>query len=322
LPLGPHLLLLGPKPKSTHSVFDNRARSSRLAGWGKSALVPMAVALAMGAMGLGRARASEARGVPALGEALSLVGSDVKDATRVELNGHAVEMHAAHSKLGVSAVLAYVQRACETGAEHVPEALGDLEASVARGAPKTGRGGIGILRDESKDRGAVLCFATDRDESENTLRERLRAFVSTQDLSAVGKLRYVSVRKDGDGSFVLGAWVNESLPLARMFPDTGDADGHDPQAAPRPTGATRFLTLESQGRPFAVYGYAVPEGQGASAYASQLGRAGFAETALGRPSDLRVFRRGNVEVLVVLGEPGTLTFVEMSSPLRIQESQQ
>jgi hypothetical protein len=105
-----------------------------------------------------------------------------------------------------------------------------------------------------------------------------------------------------------------------MFPATGDAAGRDPRVAPRPLGVRRIVSLESEGHPFALYSYeTVPDGEGPALYAMRLAAQGFRETALARPSNMRAFFRGDVMVLVMLGDGRFLNLIEMKNPVVTRE---
>jgi len=88
-----------------------------------------------------------------------------------------------------------------------------------------------------------------------TFAEAATAFQQTYDLGALGKLRYVYARPDGDKTRVLTLWTEDSFRFDRLFPASGDAPGSDPEVLGAPPGAVRLLSIRIANTPFAVFVY-------------------------------------------------------------------
>jgi len=106
------------------------------------------------------------------------------------------------------------------------------------------------LREMDGDRrGLVACFADDDAEGGSSgAARRIGRFLSSGDLRALGKLRYVVAKKAKSGkTHVVTAWTDSSFDLTRLLPSEGDAPGSDADGMPRPVRARRLLTAGIEG---------------------------------------------------------------------------
>lgn len=138
----------------------------------------------------------------------------------------------------------------------------------------------GVFRGEANDAGVVACFETGRDVlPPELLLARARRALQTGDLSALGDIRYVYVKRGASSSLFVALWSEGAVNFRAMFPARGDAPGRDLDGVPRPSGSTRILATEAkQGdAAFNVYrSSAKPAAELTREYSDTLRRAGFA----------------------------------------------
>lgn len=181
------------------------------------------------------------------------------DYYRLRLNGQTVNVASASTDRPVSAVLDIFQQGCTERADQLSLELANLKRALGAPAPPsvaTGAPGIGILRNELNGRGFVLCFAQDRVTDQFTAYRNLQEFAVTGDLGKVGKLRYIAARRTAaGGALAVGVWVDGPLPLAEMFPLSGDAPGTDIEGVLRPKGTRRIFTAYAEASPYGISVY-------------------------------------------------------------------
>lgn len=263
-------------------------------------LLVLAGATGMIGTRLVRAEASDA----AMGIGEKMLGLDLgENARELVINGQRLRMSSAVTKMPLGQVLDRLTDACREDADGLGTSLVDLPRALGPHTPS--HAGIGLLRDERKDRGVVSCFATGDDASVSSLRTRLEKFTQSHDLADVGHLRYMAARTLPSGeTHVIATWSEGPLALDALFPKTNEAPGNDPAAAPRPANARRVLSLNAAPSPYGVFVY---EGSSAEAYDAQLRAAGYI-----RYEGTNAYRRGNIDLLIATSE-GQLSVVEMSS---------
>lgn len=84
---------------------------------------------------------------------------------------------------------------------------------------------------------------------------RLRRFLASGDLSALGHLRYVQAERGRHATSFAALWSDGPLPLTTMFPARGDVPGSDLPEVPRPPGSQRLLVVEEAGEPLQLRVY-------------------------------------------------------------------
>jgi hypothetical protein len=179
------------------------------------------------------------------------------DFYRLRLNGELMNVATAKTSLSVSEVLARYKGACEVHADGIKEEFAHLRESLKPGAPlpAVGYPGLGILREESEDRGMVLCFAQGGHTDHTAAFGRITDFADSGDLAKLGDLRYVVARQTPGGSHVVVAWTDGSFPISKMFPDEGDAPGADVPNVVRPDGTRRLFSAYAEGAPYGIRVY-------------------------------------------------------------------
>lgn len=230
----------------------------RLLGFGRVALVLLLLALLSAGIGVRTARAQ-------LGERLLGFGSELARwegfrfstaPRRLSVNGAELELVVASTKLSVSEALDRLEAVCsQAGGVVGVEAVAKLLKSQT---PSSRSWLNGHVRRESAREGVLGCLDTGGPLGLEELAARLQAVSRTGDLSELGKLRYVTLRRAGNVTTVLFLWSDGKLPLLRMFPKDGDAPGIDPMGVPRPVGARRLLSGVEHGMPYSLSVYRAP----------------------------------------------------------------
>jgi hypothetical protein len=171
----------------------------------------------------------------------------------VEVNGQPIFVSTGFVSLPLREVLDRVERECR---EH-PSALGQMaESATVRGQPLPfgARVGLGILRQEDAQDGAILCLV--RREEGVSLPEALRVFAETMDIGALGDpvVLYANATSP-EMTHVRTIWTRGSFKVLEMVPHDGDAPGSDSSIAARPRHARRILTGVTPNAPYGVRVY-------------------------------------------------------------------
>jgi hypothetical protein len=192
------------------------------------------VLAAAGVVTVARARAAVGDAVLSAGG--ELAGVPLGPANRVRLNGELVNVSSTMVDEAPAAVLDRIEAECRS---HVPL-------------------GLGVVRRDAGDRGAVACLARGEGEGRLAILHDAQAMMAAGDLSKLGKLRYVTVERTPGATktHVVAAWVDGPLRFQAFTPkDGGDTPGSDPEGAPRPFAARRILTANLEGVPYGVRVY-------------------------------------------------------------------
>ena len=283
------------------------------------------ITLAVGTLGARKVHASAKDSAFRVGvELLKLTENDSSAAHELSINGQTIHITSAQTALPLKTVLDRFQRACEDHADGMVEDLKDLEPALAREANSEGEPGIGVLRDDRDGRGVVACFSTGEQTDATGLAARLEKFARSHDLADLGGLRYVAARTlDSGATLVVASWTEDHFKLDEMFPESGDAKGDDPMAAPRPAGSRRILSAKDKRAPYVVFLYettGLTRDQALDAYAARAKEAGFVmhDVVTERAPEARAFERNGVDVLVSAeatpGHKVVMSVIEMPAP--------
>jgi hypothetical protein len=267
-----------------------------------------------------------------LSQELLPIADLLQDATALRLNGEVINFSmTVVENTNVKRVLDRVQAQCEKN----PGPLAQQSLALLNGLPKALPGSAAVsemmsklvvTRQESDGQGAVLCFTGDGSPPDPEFAEN---FAKTQDLGALGKLRYVMA---GQGSAaqheqhttrVISLWTEGQFRLESLAPpDSGDAPGSDSALLPRPPKSARMFSAETVGAPYAVRIYETDASAAEvlafydarmTAY-SQLTMAGYEQTARAyvknaQPLLLQLTQRDS-KTVVTLSEVGAAADLE------------
>lgn len=235
------------------------------------------------------------------GEQLSALTQTKMQSTESHLHINGLQVHriTASTPLDVRETLNRLQSFCsERGGLETPAAL--LKSAQARSVHPGAAAPGGIYRHESERGGVIACIDTQRPLGISELTTRLRAFVKTGNLSAVGSLRYVLARREKSVTSLLVLWTEGEASLLRMFPKTGDVPGDDVPDVPRPELATRVLSANDDAASYSLTTY---ESTATSPrfvidwYKAQLQQRGWRVTSSKFPSTLVAQRRSRMLVI-------------------------
>lgn len=264
----------------------------------------VAMVLSLVAVRLAWARAKDV--VLSTGEDLSRLteGAKLDGVYRLRLNGEAVMIASASTKLAPKDVLDRFQAECERHADGMAVELEKLQATLEPGVKpqEIGFPGAGVLRNGTEEAGTVACFALGAAVSKTEMFERIGTFARSGDLGRIGFVRHVTARRTAYGSHVAAMWTEGSLNVAKMFPTSGDAPGSDLEGAARPPSSRRLFTAYAEGAPYALRLYestATPEAV-FTTYAAEMPRHGWKpiENVARETPNTRAFARAEVDLLV------------------------
>ena len=135
----------------------------------------------------------------------------------------------------------------------------------------------GVHRVESDHDGVVACVDSGGPLGLLEIPSRVREFLRTGDLSAIGELRYVFGRRSEKGTNLLLLWTEGTAPILEMFPPRGDSPGTDPAGFPRLPNMQRLLSASEAGHPYSITFYRAFPGPSdlAERYRSEFGTRGW-----------------------------------------------
>jgi hypothetical protein len=291
---------------------------------------------AVGGLSLGflstRANAKLREQSLSLSQELLPIADLLRDATALRLNGEVINFSmTVVEDTNVTQVLDRVQAQCEKS----PGPLAQQSRSLLEGLPDSLPGSAAVkalmsklvvTRQESDGQGAVLCFTGDGSPPDPNFAEN---FAKTQDLGALGKLRYVMAgqgsvaQHESQSTRVISLWTEGQFRLESLAPpDSGDAPGTDSALMPRPPRSARIFSAETVGAPYAVRIYETDAAAHEvlafydarmTAY-SQLTMAGYEQTARAyiknaQPLLLQLTQRDS-KTVVTLSEVGAAADLE------------
>lgn len=198
-----------------------------------------------------------------LGESLIAFGDQLSAFTggrlqskegHLSINGVLLHRVTASTPLSIEETLDRLTRVCaENGGVEGAEKLLAKTSTENRASTRTLL--QGVYRHETSGQGVLACIDTGRPLALKELTERLGTLTKTGDLSALGHLRYVLAKREGEVTSLLVLWTDGSAPVLRMFPKTGDAPGRDVPDVPRPEKARRLLSAADLGAPYSITVY-------------------------------------------------------------------
>jgi hypothetical protein len=228
------------------------------------------------------ARAGE--GALGFGRQLESLEGLTGGAQTLRLNGEALQLAATNVDQSLDEVMDGLRAECR-GATH--ELLGSAWDQIFH---------------QTDTEGMVACLVP---EAGSTLLERLQRFADTQDLAALGSLRYLYARRTPAGrTHVVAAWTERSFRIDRVIPPDGsDPPGVDPEGAGRPPRSSRLLQAEVEGAPHRLWIYASADEPDAAldAYGAELSRRGWQRVALSEER-VRSYRRPGIDLLITANE--------------------
>jgi hypothetical protein len=267
-------------------------------------------------VGLPTARAELEKSIHHMGnELMRQMGPLVVGPTRtLSINGQRLFVASKTTTLPPEQVLSLFDRNCREGTAKIRQ---DLEALPAGQTP---------LPPELRDPSRWLSVRADAEDGEprevacvvpaasakslQGLMNRFSAFSASGNVSDIGDVRYVVVRraKDAHTTHVFAVWSEGTFSIPAMFPAAGDAPGTDPEDAPRPHNAVRVLSAELTGHPYALRMYDTTDAADGVLrdYASAIVGRGWTSTQLPEDDVLnegaRAFVKGSSVLLVTVSE--------------------
>jgi hypothetical protein len=258
-----------------------------------------------------------------LSQELLPIADLLQDATALRLNGEVINFSmTVVENTNVGRVLDRVQAQCEKS----PGPLAQQSLALLKALPKSLPGSAAVselmsklvvTRQESDGQGAVLCFTGDGSPPDPAFAEN---FAKTQDLGALGKLRYVMA---GQGSAaqheqhttrVISLWTEGQFRLESLGPpDSGDAPGSDSALMPRPPNSARTFSAETVGAPYAVriYETDAPAGEVLAFYDARM--TGYSQlTMAGYEQSARAYIKNAQPLLLQLTQRDSKTVVTLS----------
>jgi hypothetical protein len=178
------------------------------------------------------------------------------DETRaLNVNGIVLHVSSGSSQRSVDEVLDFFHDRCQRAGAAFAHHL--LQAAGAGPTPQPREHLLdATLRAQDDQRGHLACLDLGSEKlGVEELMARLRAFITTLDVSRVGELRFVWARREHNYTKYVAMWTAGSLSLREAFPETGDAPGVDLDELPRPHGAQRVLSAYQQDRAPLLLGY-------------------------------------------------------------------
>jgi hypothetical protein len=198
------------------------------------------------------AKAEAGRGALAFGHRLLPFVELETEKTGIRINGQSLYISSAVVSGNVDATLDRFEQECDGEASPLADAWpkasrAKAEPTIASRFPR-----LDVFRREQGDEGVVFCFAHG---SGRSFEEAIALFHQTRDLGAFGQLRYAYVtRTSAERVRVVTTWTEGSFRAFARTP-SGDTEGTDPEATPRPPASTRILSAAFESAPYGLYAY-------------------------------------------------------------------
>jgi len=254
----------------------------------------LAMSLLLGALGARGARAGLGESAAQLGRQLAELPELTASASALRLNGETVYVASRTTEEPLERVLDRLQGTCRVATR---ELLADVIGPSDRDGP-----GYELFSHRTAGEGMVACLVPEARDRDTGLVERLRRFAATQDLAALGSLRYLYARRTPAGrTHVVVAWTEGSFRVDRLVaPGEKEPPGRDPDDAGRPPRSTRLLHAEiADAAPeLWVYRLADAPALALDRYQAQLLSRGWRAVAVPRPLT-RGYDRSGSELLVM-----------------------
>lgn len=231
--------------------WSHLKRVARLAGY-------MSVIGALsGVYCLRSARAEVGEKMLEVGQNLSHLSDMVDTTHNFSMNGQHIYMSTGIIDQSVDKVLDRFEAHCKTGEGVFSKLLQD--APNTEGMSPAFK--MGIVREQKlNDKGALLCLTRGSQTPDNVL-DALNKFTETQDIGALGDVRYVHVHKTNNGATkVTLLWTEGSVKLNELVAE-GDKEptGRDPEYLPRPLNAKRLMSIDAVGTKYNAFVYTSEE---------------------------------------------------------------
>jgi hypothetical protein len=199
-----------------------------------------------------RAHAKLGEGTLEMGRELSGLLQDVHDLNRLSINGEHMNLAVGSSDESVPSVLDRFEAQCKSSMG----VFQDAYKMTGEEGKHVGLMPSGAVRSGGDKEGTVVCMERTSNTGKDFLGS-LESFVKTQDLGAIGKMRYAYVtRSPKGGSQVMTLWSDDSLRLDRIAPNDGEEGvGSDPTYALRPPASRRLVSVRAEGTPYAATMY-------------------------------------------------------------------
>ena len=259
-----------------------RAKSAhRIAGIKRVLVYAIVMSGILGVVALRRAQADTAEASRGLGRDLLALSDVLGDGQELRVNGESIRVASSVADTDVHTTLDRFEESCKADPSVVP---------------------LGTQRAGDDEEGVVLCLVGSQS-SGRDLAAAFEAFARTQDLGALGKMRYAYAKKTASGTHVLAAWTGEHFAFSSLAPEgTADAPGNDSLLVPRPRGARRLLSAEVARSSYAVRVYASPEpvAEVVTGYDAAMKERGFELLADRQHEGERGYVRGGLIVIVTV----------------------
>jgi hypothetical protein len=255
-------------------------------------------------IGAKKARADFAKTSMGIGRDLMPLADVIGSATKLSLNGQKMLIRYDASAKSVGQVLDAAEDACRLGEVKAPRLNADSIDPTSAAERALRLADLGVIRGGNDEEGAVLCFAKGA-ETPDGLLAQLEKFSQTNDLGALGKMRYVYAKKEQKGTAVLAAISDDSFRLDALRSTVSeDAPGSDDPILPRPKDSVRLFSGVLEGTPYAsrIYRTHADEEDVKRAFVGGMRERGFRSVTVaptaGRPGATAFVREG---VMVIFG---------------------
>ena len=243
-----------------------------------------------------------------IGRQLATFGDLEGSVHKVRLNGEPIYVSSAVADATVPELLDRFETACREHAGGLDQMFETLPAALKTNlAGVDGTAGVGIIRnqdgEEGMEEGMIACLAQPPLDGWESIGLRTEQFLDSGDLSKVGDLRYVYLKRVENKTHVISVWTDGPFKIFNVAPvDGAEAPGSDSANAPRPLDAIRLLSAAVEGAPYAVriYDSAKPQSDILAMYDTEMPKRGW--TAIPHASDDaphgRAYTREGVDLLV------------------------
>jgi hypothetical protein len=244
-----------------------------------------------------------------LGRELAQFADVLSGAHRVVINGETVYVSTAVSDQGIKPLLDRFETYCDAHNGGVPKDFArrapEKEKELRQSLGDAWFDHWGVIREEHETEGTVMCIAQYDSGGVGGMMIKVREFMRTWDLHAIGNFRYVYARRvEGNRTQVFTSLTDGPFNLGRVMGRHGEeAPGDDPPDVPRPPRSRRLLSSTVDGAPFGLQVFTTPAAvdQVQSFYERELPPLGWERLVVNHEIGAQGWQRQGVTMVIGAG---------------------
>ncbi len=231
--------------KTKREGYNSNA-AKRIRGAARLSAYCLCVGAVFGGVSLHSAKAQAGEQLQAFGREMDRISDMFGENNHMKINGQDLYLANGSSDESMDAVLDRFEKYCKASDsvfKDLPKQLNVPDKTPEH--DKLSAVDLKPFRRQEGELGSVMCMVRGTQTGSGLL-DSLKKFGESQDLGALGKVRYAQARRQPNGKLhILMLWTEDSLKLGELMPPEGvEAKGHDGSLAPRPPSSRRIMSVD------------------------------------------------------------------------------